>query len=98
MKIFCDIDGTICSQESDYSNANPIPEKIKIMNDLYDKGHTVIYWTARGTETEINWRDITEKQFQEWGIKYHELRFGKPAYDVLIDDRAIKSVYEMLLM
>lgn len=68
------------------------------MNDLYDKGHTVIYWTARGTETEINWRDITEKQFQEWGIKYHELRFGKPAYDVLIDDRAIKSVYEMLLM
>ena len=26
---------------------------------------------------------------KEWGVKYHELRFGKPAGDYYIDDRLI---------
>ena len=38
--------------------------------------------------TGIDWEDTTKKQLDEWQVKYHELRFGKPHADVFIDDRA----------
>jgi hypothetical protein len=93
MVIYVDIDETICSKSDDlkYENANPIPERIKRINDLYEKGNTIIYWTARGTVTGIDWREVTEKQFEKWGVKYHDLKFGKPAYDLFIDDKNINS-------
>ena len=89
-----DIDGTICRHESKstpYSRAIPIKERINFFNELYDAGHTIIYWTARGTGSGIDWREVTEKQFKEWGVKYHELRLGKPIYDLFIDDKNINS-------
>ena len=89
---FVDIDETICVSppSRDYSLSKPIDENIKKINNLYDKGNTIVYWTARGTMTGIDWRSITEKQFQNWGVKYHELRFGKPVYDLFIDDKNIE--------
>ena len=47
--------------------------------------------------TGIDWREVTEKQMAQWGVKYHELRFGKPAGDFYIDDRfvAIESLHNM---
>jgi dTDP-glucose 4,6-dehydratase len=70
----------------------PIIENIKKANAYYDNGDTVIYWTARGSRTGINWRSLTERQFHDWGVKYHELKFGKPAYDLFIDDKAINTI------
>ena len=32
-----------------------------------------------------------EKQFKEWGVKFHELKLGKPVYDLFIDDKNINS-------
>jgi len=32
---------------------------------------------ARGTGSGIDWRAFTEKQLKEWGVKYHELHFGR---------------------
>ena len=91
--IYVDIDNTICTQnEIHYSDAKPIRDNIKIVNDLYDAGNTIVYWTARGTKTGINHRELTEQQFKSWGVKYHELKFNKPAYDLFIDDKAINSV------
>ena len=89
MIIYVDIDETIClSPDSrDYSKAKPIPDNINKINDLYDKGNKIVYWTARGTETKIDWRNLTEKQFKAWGVKYHELKFRKPNYDLFIDDK-----------
>jgi hypothetical protein len=29
----------------------------------------------------------TSKQLFNWGLKYHKLYFGKPVYDVYIDDK-----------
>ena len=87
-----DIDETICvSPESrDYSLATPIYKNIKKINKLYDQGNTIIYWTARGTGTGIDWREVTEKQFEKWGVKYHQLSLGKkPIFDLLIDDKAL---------
>ena len=93
MIYYVDIDETICRYEGDrnYPDALPIEENIEKINDLYDSGNTIVYWTARGTTTGLDWRDVTEKQFSKWGVKYHELKFGKPNYDLFIDDKNIGS-------
>jgi len=93
MIIYVDIDETICTKTEDlnYANAKPIPERINKINNLFNEGNTIIYWTARGTVSGIDWREVTEKQFNEWGVKYHNLMFGKPAYDLFIDDKNINS-------
>ena len=93
MIIYVDIDETICETASDrnYANAKPLKDRIEKINKLYYEGNKIIYWTARGTGTGINWRDVTEKQFAEWNVKYHELKFEKPIYDLFIDDKNINS-------
>ena len=93
MILFVDIDETICISPPcrDYTKAVPIKKNIKKINKMYDNGDRVVYWTARGTGSGINWRTITELQFKKWGVKYHELKFGKPIYDLFIDDKNINS-------
>ena len=90
MKIYVDIDETICEtpQSRDYKQSKPIFENIKKINNLFDQGHTITYWTARGTTTGINWYSITYNQLESWGCKRHNLIVGeKPAYDLLICDK-----------
>jgi|TARA_R110001592_G_scaffold292525_1_gene562010 histidinol phosphatase-like enzyme len=90
---FVDIDNTICeSTNSDYNNSIPLKGNIKKINHLYDNGNRIIYWTARGSNSGIDWSDFTEKQLNEWNVKYHELKMNKPHYDVWIDDKAINSI------
>ena len=93
MIIYVDIDETICRTPAsrDYNFAVPLRFNIRKINELYDSGNTIIYWTARGTGSGIDWREVTEEQFKKWGVKYHELRFGKPIYDLFIDDKNINS-------
>ena len=56
MIIYVDIDKTICSdvRDANYSEATPTKENIKKINDLYYNGNTIIYWTARGSQTGID--------------------------------------------
>ena len=85
-----DIDGTLCSNtEGHYDKATPFLENIARVNSYFEQGHRIILYTARGSTTGIDWRELTEKQLAEWGLKYHELYFGKPTADVYIDDKAI---------
>lgn len=92
MDIYVDVDNTICrTTGTDYPNAQPIKENIARFNKLFEEGHRMVYWTARGMKSGINWRELTEKQFREWGVKYHELRLDKPSFDVFIDDRVINT-------
>jgi hypothetical protein len=93
MIIFVDIDETICYYESerDYSLAKPYLERISKINSLYNNGNTIVYWTARGTITQENWFNITYQQLTDWNCKFHELRMGKPAYDLFIDDKNINA-------
>lgn len=88
--IYCfDLDGTLCSKgHEDYNKVEPFLDRIKIVNKLYDEGNKIILFTARGSATGIDWKELTEKQVKDWGLKHHELRFGKPHADVFIDDRA----------
>lgn len=92
MKIMIDIDNTICDTPSThYPDAQPIPERIQTVNKLYEQGHTIILWTARGTVSGIDWRELTENQLKDWGVNYHELWMGKPDFDLFIDDKAFNT-------
>lgn len=92
MKIYyVDIDETICKTSADrnYKNSTPIKENIDKINKLYDQGHTIVYWTSRGSRKQIDWYDFTKSQLDNWGAKYNELRVDKPYYDVFIDDKLV---------
>jgi CMP-N-acetylneuraminic acid synthetase len=86
-----DIDGVIANlvPSLDYALATPNQEAIRMVNFLYDLGHRVLLFTARGSQTGKDWSEITRHQMGEWGVKYHELRFGKPAADYYVDDRML---------
>jgi len=50
-----------------------------------------IYNPYRGTVTQKLWFNVTYEQLKKWGCKFHELKMGKPAYDLFIDDKNINS-------
>ena len=99
--IYVDIDGTICTQHNhpdfadqpvDYSSVEPIPERIKYINELYDKGHTIVYWTARGCKSGIDHTELTKDQLVKCGAKHHRLEVGtKPHFDMYICDKSYNS-------
>ena len=93
MIIYVDIDETICltPDTRDYNEAEPIPDAIAKVNSYYDRGDTIVYWTARGTGSGIDWTDVTINQLNKWGAKYHDVKFGKPIYDVFIDDKNLNA-------
>ena len=94
MNIYVDIDETICYYEAErkYEKALPISERIVKINSLYEDGNEITYYTARGSITGIDWHNITKKQLDEWGCKYHNLSVGeKPHYDLFICDKAVNS-------
>lgn len=98
MIIRVDIDETICFYDEDipldgkkeYSKAIPDEYNIGKINHLYDEGHTIIYWTARGSRSGIDWTEFTREQLKKWGCKFHDLQCNKPYYDLFIEDRSIR--------
>ena len=98
MIIYVDIDETICYHEEDdttkardYHKAKPYKKRIEKINNLYDEGNKIVYWTARGSVTGLDWTDLTQSQLNEWKAKHHKLILGKPQYDLFIDDKNINS-------
>lgn len=99
IKKYCfDIDGVICKTKlNDYKNSKPIFKSIKKINYLYEKGHKIIIFTARymGRSNEKKslaiklGYSLTKKQLHKWGVRYDRLIFGKPSYDLFIDDKAL---------
>jgi CMP-N,N'-diacetyllegionaminic acid synthase len=95
--IFCfDLDNVICETSgTDYSISKPHKEVIKKINSLYEEGNKIIIFTARymgrnneNVELAINQGFVsTEKQLKNWGLKFNKLIFGKPVYDVYVDDK-----------
>ena len=86
-----DIDGVIAlkREDLDYGQALPNEKMIAIVNQLYDMGNRIVLFTARGYVTGIDWEQITKQQMRDWGVKYHELKMGKPNADFYIDDRSL---------
>ncbi len=90
-KLVVDIDGVLAEAvaDLDYSEAGPIPDNVARVNALYDAGCHIVLFTARGSVTGKDWSEVTRNQLERWGVRYHELRFGKPAADYYIDDRLV---------
>lgn len=98
MEIWVDIDDTICYYNGDsmlYDQAIPHQKRISIVNKLYDQGHNITLWTARGTLSGTNWYDLTKQQVDSWGVKYHTLKMGKPAFHILVDDKALTTLEQL---
>ena len=101
-----DLDDTLCTRTSEegavekYHTCQPINPMIDIVNELYEEGHQIIIYTARGMTSfqgdvkRINQelRSLTIKQLKEWGINFHKLIMGKAHYDLLVDDKVINSL------
>lgn len=104
MIIFVDIDGTIALTPKkkdgnlNYSAAIPRINQIEKINKLYKKGHTIVYWTARGVVSKKDYYKLTLKQLKKWGCLFNEFRCGKkgkkPFFDLLIDDKS-KRIEEL---
>ena len=100
-----DLDDTLCKRttptggKEKYESCFPVEEMISISNELYDRGHKIIIFTARGMsifdgDVEKVYQelfDLTSSQLKEWGVKYHELVMGKIHYDLLVDDKVINE-------
>tara|TARA_B100000927_G_scaffold280220_1_gene264544 strand:- start:12 stop:350 length:339 start_codon:yes stop_codon:yes gene_type:complete len=93
-----DIDNTICTTKSTkYSKSIPKEKIIRKINSLYDDGHIIKIYTARymgRNNDQLNKAKkqgfkSTENQLKKWGLKYHNLFFGKPSADLYIDDKSV---------
>tara|TARA_S200000501_G_scaffold374164_1_gene423048 strand:- start:3414 stop:3764 length:351 start_codon:yes stop_codon:yes gene_type:complete len=97
-KICFDIDGVICkTKKNNYKLSKPIIKNINKINSLYDEGYKIILYTARfmGRSLE-NERLATKKaknvtlyQLKKWKVKFHSIKFGKPSFDLLVDDKCL---------
>ncbi len=87
MQLIIDMDGTICTEERQFSRsmAKPLEGAVESINKLYDEGNTIIIYSAR-TWMEY---EMTMDWLTKYGVKFHQLILGKPIGDVWIDDRAI---------
>jgi len=95
--IFCfDIDNILCiSPNNNYKKSKPIKKNIRLVNYLINNGHFVKLFTSRymGRNKENKFLskkqgyNLTKRQLKKWGVNYNKLIFGKPSYDVFIDDK-----------
>lgn len=93
MVLYFDIDKTIFeTEDTDYTTSKPIIKNIEIVNKLYDEGHEITLWTARGALSGIDWTELTKNQLSMFGVKYHYLKLDKPFFDLFIDDKVFNSV------
>ena len=87
-----DLDGTLCTNtEGSYEEALPFSERIESVNKLFNEGNKIIIFTARGSETGIDWYEATKRQLEFWGLKYNKLILGKPFAHKYIDDRGMSD-------
>ena len=90
MIVYVDIDETICFYEGErqYPNAVPNMENIAKINKLYNEGHEIVYWTARGGHSGLDWTAFTRIQLENWGCRYTRIeKQKKPSYDLFICDK-----------
>ena len=74
-----DIDGTICDdipneEPERMATAEHYPDALKTINNWFNEGHIITYFTSRTEEH----RNVTEKWLNKIGFKYHGLLMGKP--------------------
>lgn len=74
-----DIDGTITEdvpneEPERMATCEPFPDALKTLNEWYDQGHIITFFTSRLEEH----REVTENWLNKHGFKYHGMVMGKP--------------------
>ena len=74
-----DIDGTITEdvpneEPERMSMCLPYEGSVEIINSWFDEGHIITFFTSRTEEH----REVTERWFRKFGLKYHNLLMNKP--------------------
>lgn len=97
-KIICfDLDNVLCKTKgNDYKKSIPIKKNINTVNILYKKGYYIKIFTARymGRNNDNYFKakkqasKITKSQLDKWKVNYNKLIFGKPSFDIYIDDKS----------
>lgn len=98
-EILCfDLDNVLCrTVKCHYEQSKPIKKNINFVNKLYENGYYIKIFTARfmgRNNDNINIAKkqaliLTKKQLLSWRVKYHKLIFGKPSFDIYIDDKSL---------
>ncbi|MBN1467709.1 MAG: hypothetical protein JW924_03205 [Fusobacteriaceae bacterium] len=83
------MDNTLCSSIQRNWNIDQIPhcepyKFIKVINELYEN-HTIIIYTHRSEKCKVE----TIKWLKKYKVKYHKIKFNKPRWDLLIDDKTL---------
>lgn len=99
-KIICfDLDNVICfTKKNFYKDSVPNIKIINLINNLYKKNYLIKIFTARymgrfkenirlAKKSGLN---FTKNQLKLWGVNYHKLYFGKPNFDIYIDDKNLE--------
>ncbi len=74
-----DIDGTICDdipneEPERMASAELYPDALATINDWFEQGHIITFFTSRLEEH----RNVTEDWLNKHGFKYHGMLMGKP--------------------
>ncbi len=74
-----DIDGTITEdvpneQPERMATCEPFPDALETLNNWYNKGHIITFFTSRTLEHKT----VTEAWLDKHGFKYHGVIYGKP--------------------
>lgn len=74
-----DIDGTVTEdvpneEPERMATCEPFPDALETLNNWYDEGHIITFFTSRTEEH----REVTEAWFKKHGFKYHGLLMNKP--------------------
>ena len=96
-KICFDIDGVICkTKKNNYKSSKPIKKAIILINKLYKNNYIIIFTSRYMGRNNDDINKATKQvykqtfnQLKKWKVKFHELKFGKPSYDVFVDDKSI---------
>ena len=74
-----DIDGTVTEDVPNEEpermlTCEPFPDALEVLNDWYDYGHIITFFTSRTEEH----REYTERWLSKHNFKYHHLLMNKP--------------------
>ncbi len=85
----------VLQKETFIKNQNPKKKIIENINHLYKKNYIIIFtsrFMGRSNENismaKKRGYKFTFEQLNKWGLKFHKLVFGKPSYDVIVDDKS----------
>jgi hypothetical protein len=95
--VFIDLDGTLVENSGEYfepvwGTTKGIRENIEAVNKLYESGKVqIIITTSRREES----RELTLRQLQTEGVKYHQILFGlQHGKRIIINDYARTNPYK----